>query len=74
VVKIYDVAVIGGGAAGVMATIRTILNNDECILFPGTPLDKKRSRAFWVSAVENMPAHLGFKKGIEGPNKISLDW
>lgn len=72
--KIYDVAVIGGGAAGVMATIRTVLNNDECLLFPGTSIDKKRSRAFWVTAVENMPAHLSFKKGIEEPNKISLDW
>lgn len=72
--KIYDVAVIGGGSAGVMAAIRTVLNNDECLLFPGTPLDKKRSRAFWVTAVENMPAHLNFKKGIEEPNKISLDW
>ncbi|MDO9183700.1 MAG: NAD(P)/FAD-dependent oxidoreductase [Bacteriovorax sp.] len=72
--KIYDVAVIGGGSAGVMATIRTVLNNDECILFPGTPADKKRSRAFWVTSVENMPGHLHFKKGIEEPNKISLDW
>ena len=72
--KIYDVAIIGGGSAGVMAAIRTVLNNDECLLFPGTPLDKKRSRAFWVTAVENMPAHLNYKKGIEEPNKISLDW
>jgi thioredoxin reductase (NADPH) len=73
-VKIYDVAVIGGGSAGVMATLRTVLNNDECLFFPGTAADKKRSRAFWVTAVENMPAHLNYKKGIEEPNKQSLDW
>jgi thioredoxin reductase (NADPH) len=73
-VKIFDVAVIGGGSAGVMAAIRTVLNNDECILFPGSSTNKKRSRAFWVKAVENMPAHLNYKKGIEEPNKISLDW
>ncbi|MGZ3788141.1 MAG: NAD(P)/FAD-dependent oxidoreductase [Bacteriovorax sp.] len=72
--KIYDVVVIGGGAAGVMAAIRTVLNNDECLFFPGTALHKKRSRAFWVTGVENMPAHLGFKKGIEEPNKLSLEW
>lgn len=72
--KVFDVAVIGGGSAGVMATIRTVLNNDECILFPGTAVHKKRSRAFWVTAVENMPAHLNYKKGIEEPNKISLEW
>jgi thioredoxin reductase (NADPH) len=73
-VKIVDVAVIGGGAAGVMSAIRTVLNNDECLFFPGTAQNKKRSRAFWVTAVENMPAHLHYKKGIEEPNKISLDW
>ncbi len=72
--KIYDVAVIGGGSAGVMSAIRTVLNNDECLFFPGSPLHKKRSRAFWVTGVENMPAHLSFKKGIDEPNKISLEW
>lgn len=72
--KIHDVAVIGGGSAGVMAVIRTVLNNDDCLFFPGTASDKKKSRAFWVTAVENMPAHLGYKKGIEEPNRQSLDW
>jgi thioredoxin reductase (NADPH) len=72
--KIHDVAVIGGGSAGVMAVLRVVLNNDECLFFPGSPKDKKRSRAFWVSKVENMPAHLSYKKGIEEPNKQSLDW
>lgn len=72
--KIFDVAVIGGGSAGVMSSIRTVLNNDECLFFPGTAKHKKKSRAFWVTAVENMPGHLGFKKGIEEPNKLSLDW
>ena len=72
--KIYDVAVIGGGSAGVMAVLRVVLNNDECLFFPGSPKDKKRSRAFWVTKVENMPAHLSYKKGIEEPNKESLDW
>lgn len=72
--KIYDVAIIGGGSAGTMAALRTVLNNDECLFFPGTPKDKKKSRAFWVSKVENMPAHLEYKKGIEEPNRHSLDW
>jgi thioredoxin reductase (NADPH) len=72
--KIYDVAVIGGGCAGVMAVLRVVLNNDECLFFPGSPKHKKKSRAFWVTRVENMPAHLPFKKGIEEPNKQSLDW
>ncbi len=72
--KIYDVAVIGGGSAGVMAALRVVLNNDECLFFPGSPKDKKKSRAFWVTKVENMPAHLSYKKGIEEPNRESLDW
>lgn len=72
--KVYEVAVIGGGSAGVMAVIRTVLNNDDCLFFPGTAANKKRSRAFWVTAVENMPAHLNYKKGIEEPNRQSLDW
>lgn len=72
--KVYEVAVIGGGSAGVMAVLRTVLNNDECLFFPGNAKDKKRSRAFWVTAVENMPGHLKYKKGIEEPNRESLDW
>lgn len=72
--KIHDVAVIGGGSAGTMAALRVVLNNDECLFFPGSPKDKKRSRAFWVSKVENMPGHLQYKKGIEEPNKENLDW
>lgn len=72
--KIYPVCVIGGGSAGVMAALRTVLNNDECLLFPGTPKDKKRSRAFWVSKIENMPSHFTFKKGIEDPNKEVINW
>jgi len=72
--KIYPVCVIGGGSAGTMAVLRTILNNDECLFFPGSPKDKKRSRALWVRKVENMPAHLGYKRGIEDPNTETMKW
>jgi len=54
--------------------MRTVLNNDETLFFPGTAKDKKRSRAFWVSKVENVPGHLRFTKGIEQPNRENLDW
>ncbi|MFA5583490.1 MAG: NAD(P)/FAD-dependent oxidoreductase [Bacteriovoracaceae bacterium] len=72
--KIYQVCVIGGGSAGTMAALRTVLNNDECLFFPGTPKDKKRSRALWVRRVENMPAHLEYKRGIEEPNMATIKW
>ena len=68
------VAVVGGGSAGVMAALRVVLNNDHCLLFPGTPQDKKKSRAFWVSKIENMPGYEHYKKGIEHPNKETLEW
>lgn len=71
---IYPVCVIGGGSAGVMAVLRTVLNNDDCLFFPGTPKDKKKSRALWVRKVENMPAHLEYKRGIEEPNAETLKW
>lgn len=72
--KIYQVCVIGGGSAGIMAALRTVLNNDECLFFPGTPKDKKKSRALWVRRVENMPAHLEYKRGIEDPNLETIKW
>jgi thioredoxin reductase (NADPH) len=72
--KVYPVAIIGGGSAGVMAALRSVLNNDETIFFPGTAKHKKKSRAFWVSKVENMPGHLNYKKGIVEPNQESLEW
>jgi thioredoxin reductase (NADPH) len=72
--KVYPVCVIGGGSAGTMATLRTVLNNDECLFFPGSPKDKKRSRALWVRKIENMPAHLGYKRGITEPNDETIRW
>ena len=72
--KVYPVCVIGGGSAGIMAVLRTVLNNDDCLFLPGTAKDKKKSRALWVRKVENMPAHLGYKRGIEEPNAETLKW
>lgn len=72
--KIYSVAIIGGGSAGVMAALRCVLNNDDCLLFTGSPRDRKRSRALWVRKIENMPAHFKYQKGIEEPNQETLDW
>jgi thioredoxin reductase (NADPH) len=71
---IYSVCVIGGGAAGTMAALRTVLNNDDCLFFTGSPKDKKKSRALWVRKVENMPAHLNYQRGIEEPNAETLKW
>ena len=72
--KVYAVAVIGGGSAGVMALLRVVLNNDECLFFPGYGKNRKKSRGFWVAKVENVPGYAHYKKGIEDPNRETLKW
>jgi thioredoxin reductase (NADPH) len=72
--KVYPICVIGGGAAGTMSALRAVLNNDECLFFTGTPLNKKRSRALWVKKVENIPGFSVYAKGIEEPNRQTLQW
>ena len=68
----YDIAVIGAGAAGVMASLRGVLNNDSVIMFTGSAKDKKKSRAQWVRKVENIPGFQNLEKGIIDPNKQTI--
>lgn len=70
--KHYDIAVIGAGAAGMMAALRGVLNNDQVLLFGGSPTDKKKSRAQWVTKVDNIPGYSIYKRGITEPNKETL--
>lgn len=72
--KVHDIAVIGGGAAGTMALLRGVLNNDHCLFFPGSPKHNKKSRAFWVSKIENMPGFQKYGKGIMEPVRETLKW
>lgn len=72
--EIFDIAIIGGGAAGYMALQRGVLNNDSCILFTGSKTHQRKSRAQWVSKVENMPALFQYKKAIVDSNKEVLNW
>ncbi|CBW27254.1 putative thioredoxin [Halobacteriovorax marinus SJ] len=72
--KIYETTVIGGGSAGIMAALRSVLNNDETLFFPGNQKNKKKSRAMWVRKVENIPGFLDFKQGINNPNKQAYDF
>ncbi|MCB9062167.1 MAG: NAD(P)/FAD-dependent oxidoreductase [Halobacteriovoraceae bacterium] len=72
--KVYPVTVIGGGAAGTQAALRCVLNNDETLFFPGSSKHKKKSRAFWVTKVENMPSLFQYKKGIQEPNDEVYKW
>lgn len=67
-------AIIGAGAAGVMATLRGVLNNDRVLLFGGNAKDTKKSRAQWVRKVENVPGLLSYEKGIKNPNQETLEF
>ncbi len=71
---IYPITIVGGGAAGVMALLRGVLNNDQCLFFPGTAKDRKRSRELWVSKVENMPGFHNYSHGIKEPNIETIKW
>lgn len=66
--------VVGGGAAGIMAALRGVLNNEKIILYLGSGKARKKSREMWVSKVENMPGYEHYKKGIVNPNKDTLTW
>jgi thioredoxin reductase (NADPH) len=71
---IYDVAVIGAGAAGMQATLRAVLNNDATLLFTGDARSRKRSREFWVRKVENMPGLFQLNRAIVDTNVEVLQW
>ena len=72
--KIYPITIIGGGAAGTMSLLRSTLNNDEVLFFPGHFKVFKKSRDLWINRVENMPSFALHKKGIQDPNKITHKW
>ena len=52
---IYEVAIVGTGASGIMALRRAVLNNDEVLLFSGNTKNIKNSRGTYVRDVDNIP-------------------
>ena len=73
-IPFFNIAVIGGGAAGIMAVNRAVLNNDQVVWFTGDARSIKRSRARWVKQVDNVPGLLGLEKSIIDSNKTMSDW
>ena len=65
----YQVAIIGAGGAGQMATLRSVLNNLKTVVFTGDKNAKKRGRAMWVHSVENMPGYFDMKRPITNSTK-----
>ena len=69
-----DIAVIGGGGAGAMAYLRSVLNCDRTVLFLGDKATSRRGRAMWVGEVDNIPGMHDAKRPILGTVKSTLAW
>jgi len=63
-VFLFDVAIIGVGGAGQMATLRAVLNHLGTVVFLGDPKTTKKSRATWVTDVDNIPGMFDKKRPI----------
>lgn len=64
---LYSVAVVGGGAAGTMAALRCVLNNDKTVFFSGSEENKKLSREAWLDKVEKIPGYSRFEANRRAP-------
>ncbi len=71
---IYDMAVIGAGGAGTMATLRGVLNGNTVALFTGDADSKRKGRATWVMDVDNIPGMHGLGRPITKSSTMTLKW
>jgi thioredoxin reductase (NADPH) len=72
--EVYEIAIIGSGAAGSMAALRAVLNNRKTLVFHGDKHTAKRSRALWVDKVVNMPLMFDKKRAIKSSSEETFDW
>ncbi len=71
---LYDIAIVGSGAAGSMAVLRAVLNNLKTVCFKGAARSKKKARATWVKEVENMPLMHGKVLPIANSSEEVFRW
>ncbi len=72
--ELYEIAIIGAGAAGQMGALRSVLNNKETIVFTGDAQAKKKSRGAWVHKVVNMPMTHEINRPISSTTKDTFTW
>lgn len=70
----FDIAVIGGGGAGAMAYLRSVLNFDDTVWFLGDADTTRAARATWVAEVDNIPGMHGIKSPIRNSVKSTIEW
>jgi thioredoxin reductase (NADPH) len=71
---IYDMAVIGAGGAGTMAYLRGVLNGNRVAMFTGDADAKRKGRATWVLAVDNIPGMHDLSRPITKSSSDTLKW
>ncbi|MDD9899059.1 MAG: FAD-dependent oxidoreductase [Candidatus Melainabacteria bacterium] len=72
--ELFEIAVIGAGAAGQMAALRSVLNNRNTIVFKGDAKTNKRARGTWVSKVVNMPYTHSVARPISAGTRDTFKW
>jgi thioredoxin reductase (NADPH) len=72
--NLYDIAIIGGGAAGQMAMLRGVLYHLNTVVFLGDAQSNRKSRAQWVVIVENIPGMFDLKRPITKTTKDTLSF
>lgn len=70
----FDIAVIGTGASGTMAFLRCVLNQDKTVLFTGDKHTRRKSRAQWVTQVENIPGFQDQTRPLIKSTRSTLKW
>lgn len=70
----WDVAVVGGGAAGTMAALRAVLFGLKTLWYLGDVDARRRSRAPWVSDVHDLPGWPGQSHPLPAQQVAVQDW
>jgi len=72
--SLFEIAIVGSGAAGSMGALRAVLNNLDTVCFMGSPKTKRKARATWVGKVENMPVLFDKPKAIFSSAREVFGW
>ncbi len=72
--QMFDIAVVGGGGAGMMAFLRGVLNSNRSVLFAGDAGTLRRARATWCPEIAEAAASHGLPAPIALMSGSALQW